>query len=119
MKKGNNQKGFTLVELMVVVVIIGILVAIAVPVYNSVSDGAKWKAHAANIRTLEGAFETAKANLDGATPTKAQLQDYIREWPTKPGSKYDYDENTGAFNFAPSKADTTTAINAATTPDFP
>ena len=54
--KMQNQKGFTLVELMVVVVILGILVAIAVPVYNNITTTAKEKADNANIRTLEGAI---------------------------------------------------------------
>ena len=54
MQKGRNQKGFTLVELMVVVVIIGILVAIAVPVYNTVQAKAEKSACHANLRTIDG-----------------------------------------------------------------
>ncbi len=52
MRKMMNKKGFTLVELMIVVVILGILVAIAVPIYSAVTRNAKKRACEANVRTI-------------------------------------------------------------------
>ena len=48
----NSKKGFTLVELMIVVVIMAILVAVAVPIYNAVTTNAKKKTCAANCKII-------------------------------------------------------------------
>ena len=93
MQRTNNQKGFTLVELMVVVVIIGILVAIAVPIYNNVSEKAKQNTHDANVRILTGAGTSYYAGLNGAltatetwnaSTNSTHWQIYLNEWPADP-----------------------------------
>ncbi len=85
-----NKKGFTLVELMVVVVIIGILTAIAIPVYNSVTASAKVKSSLANQRTIDSAIEAYYAN-NNKWPEKLQdlIPNYIAEAPIDPfGASY-------------------------------
>ncbi len=71
-----HVKGFTLIELMVVILIVGILAAVSVPLMRGRIEDAKWSEGVASASTVRVAVRTyaaekgvtrAKSELDGAS----------------------------------------------------
>ncbi|MBN1805540.1 MAG: type II secretion system protein [Sedimentisphaerales bacterium] len=79
MSKKRERRGFTLVELMVVILIVGILAAVAVPILRGRIEQAKWSEAAATagaIRTAVRAYfaedPTSAAGMAGSTVDSVQ-----------------------------------------------
>ncbi|MDA3918358.1 MAG: prepilin-type N-terminal cleavage/methylation domain-containing protein [Deltaproteobacteria bacterium] len=64
LKKHRNQKGFTLIELMIVIAIIGILAAIAIPQFASYRAKSYNTASVSDIRNLRTDLEAYYAEWD-------------------------------------------------------
>jgi len=86
--KKNLKKGFTLIEIMIVVMIIGILLAIAVPNFVRARETSRASSCAANLKQIDSAKEQyAMENRlgTGAAVTAANISpNYLKAMPACP-----------------------------------
>lgn len=89
-----NEKGFTLIEILVVVIILGILIAIAVPVYIHAVSQANRQVVEANLRMIDSTILQYRLINEATEPTENDLADFLQYWPEGPdGVKYDVSES--------------------------
>lgn len=82
MNKNNQDKGFTLVELLIVIVILGILATVTVFAVRGITDDSRQNSCAAEQRTIETAIEAYYAdNGTDATAVNQLVPSFLKQDP--------------------------------------
>ena len=68
-----KHRGFTLIELMIIITIIGILAAIVIPTFSNANETAKAGAVSSQLNTIKKSLVMYSTDHNGAFPTDAQL----------------------------------------------
>lgn len=79
-RRSNLRRAFSLIELVIVIVIIGVLAAIAVPRLSRGATTAGENALAANLAVIRNAIELFQVDHNGAYPSLAKLEDSLTKY---------------------------------------
>ncbi len=86
MKARNAEKGFTLVEILIVVVILGILAAIVIPQFTSASESARASSLASQLQTVRSQLELYQVQHNGNKPDLTTNWDQFTATTTQGGA---------------------------------
>jgi type IV pilus assembly protein PilA len=111
-KHVNNKKGFTLVELLATIVVLGIVAAIATPAVLGVIEKSKKNAMVANARQMISATKTYVSENPDTTATEVTLATLVADGFMEPIK--DVDSSTAITNTSGSKVAFTKASNQIT-----
>jgi type II secretion system protein G len=96
-EKSIGAKGFTLIELLVVIVILGVLAAVVVFSVSGITNNSEQSACAQELRTIETALESYRAQNTGYPASLAALApDYLRD--ANFSGTYNYTASSGALS---------------------
>jgi general secretion pathway protein G len=95
-----NNKGFTLVEILIVVIILGILAAIVIPQFTNASTDARKNSLSSQLQTMRSQFELYKLQHNDKLPTAFLNTGTTDDWSGMVGQT-DVQGNTTGTDFGP------------------